>query len=274
MRCLAIDDEPLALALLADNISKVPFLELVASCSDPFKAIQIMQTEAIDLIFTDIQMPGLTGLQFIEGLVNRPIVILITAYKQYALQSYDLDVVDYLVKPVALDRFIKSCNKAHELFLLKRSMQSKQFLHHNYPGDTAAGGNPTQTHEQNQDQQVQKQEPTPSGDPVPDYLFVNVGYSLEKVMLSDIIYVEGLRSYINIHLLSQPQPLLTRATMKSIEAYLPSPDFMRIHKSYIIATRQILRMKKSELTLTGGTALPIGEIYRPAVNELVKNQLG
>lgn len=261
MRCLAMDDEPLALALLADNISKVPFLELVASCNDPFKAIEIMQTASIDLIFTDIQMPGLTGLQFIEGLVNRPIVILITAYKQYALQSYDLDVVDYLVKPVALDRFIKACNKAHELFLLKKAMQSRQ--QSDQSGQTAGA------------QQAQPPSgPSPAGSPVPDYLFVNVGYSLEKVMLSDIIYIEGLRSYINIHLLSQPQPLLTRATMKSIEAYLPAPDFMRIHKSYIIATRQIQRMKKNDLTLIGGTELPIGEIYRPAVNDLIKNQLG
>lgn len=248
MRCLAIDDEPLALALLADNISKVPFLELVAACNDPFKAIEIMQTAPVDLIFTDIQMPGLTGLQFIEGLVNRPIVILITAYKQYALQSYDLDVVDYLVKPVPLDRFIKACNKAHELFQLKKAMQSRS--------------------------QVAGREKMTDAPQVPDYLFVNIGYSLEKVMLSDIIYIEGLRSYINIHLLSQPQPLLTRATMKSIEAYLPAPDFMRIHKSYIIATRQIQRMKKNDLTLINGTELPIGEIYRPQVNELIKNQLG
>jgi len=242
MRCLAIDDEPLALTLLADNISKVPFLELVASCTDPFKAIEIMQKEPVDLIFTDIQMPGLTGLQFIEGLVSRPIVILITAYKQYALQSYDLDVVDYLIKPVSLDRFIKACNKAHELFQLKNAMIAA-------PGQNAAATGTV------------------------DYFFVNVGYSLEKVVLQDILYIEGLRSYINIHLLSQPQPLLTRASMKSIEAYLPAPAFIRIHKSYIIATRQIKRMKKNELTLLNGTELPIGEIYRPAIDDLIKNQL-
>ena len=245
MRCLAIDDEPLALALLADNISKVPFLELIASCNDPFKAIKIMQSEPIDLIFTDIQMPGLTGLQFIEGLVNRPIVILITAYKQYALQSYDLDVVDYLVKPVPLDRFFKACNKANELFQLKKTMNAAAPGPENIIPSIATG-----------------------------YLFVNVGYSLEKVMLEDIVYIEGLRSYINIHLHSQPQPLLTRATMKSIEAYLPAPAFLRVHKSYIIATRQIKRLKKNELTLLDGTDLPIGDIYRPAVNELIKNQLG
>jgi len=259
LRCLAIDDEPLALALLADNISKVPFLELVASCSDPFQAIEIMQREPIDLIFTDIQMPGLTGLQFIEGLVTRPIVILITAYKQYALKSYDLDVVDYLVKPVGLDRFIKACNKANELFQLKKAMHQRE--------------DPAQPLTESQKISAASSSFSPPM-PAPGYLFVNVGYSLEKVTLEDIIYIEGLRSYINIHLVSQPQPLLTRATMKSVEAYLPAPTFLRIHKSYIIATSQIRRMKKNELTLLDGTELPIGEIYRQAVNDLIRNQLG
>src|SRR5437016_12962451 len=106
LNCIAIDDEPLALQLLADNISKVPYLQLVASCSDALEATRVLQENNIDLIFIDIQMPGLTGLQFIESLARKPMVILITAYKQYALEGYHLDVVDYLVKPVPLDRFI------------------------------------------------------------------------------------------------------------------------------------------------------------------------
>ncbi|MBS1564819.1 MAG: response regulator, partial [Bacteroidetes bacterium] len=119
LNCIAVDDEPLALQLLADNISKVPYLHLVASCSDAFEATKVLQEQAIDLMFIDIQMPGLTGLQFIESLARKPMVILITAYKQYALEGYHLDVVDYLVKPVAMDRFIKACNKAQELHQLR-----------------------------------------------------------------------------------------------------------------------------------------------------------
>src|SRR3954470_22922196 len=119
LKCIAIDDEPLALKLLEDNISKVPYLELLASCRNAFDAMKVLQENKIDLIFIDIQMPGLTGLQFIGSLENKPLVIFITAYKEFALESYDLAVVDYLVKPVALERFVKACNRAQELHELK-----------------------------------------------------------------------------------------------------------------------------------------------------------
>lgn len=123
LNCIAIDDEPLALNLLEDNISKLSYLNLVATCSDAFEATKVLQENKIDLMFIDIQMPGLTGLEFIKSLAKKPMVILLTAYKQYALDSYDLDVVDYLLKPVALDRFMKACNKAKGLYDLKNSKQ-------------------------------------------------------------------------------------------------------------------------------------------------------
>ena len=119
LKCIAIDDEPLALKLLEDSISKVPYLNLVASCRNAFEAMKVLQEQTIDLIFIDIQMPGLTGLQFIGSLENKPLVIFITAYKQYAVESYDLAVVDYLVKPVSFERFVKACNRAKELHELK-----------------------------------------------------------------------------------------------------------------------------------------------------------
>ena len=123
LNCIAVDDEPLALNLLEDNISKLSYLNLVATCSDAFEATKVLQENKIDLMFIDIQMPGLTGLEFIKSLPKKPMVILLTAYKQYALDSYDLDVVDYLLKPVALDRFMKACNKAKGLYDLKNSKQ-------------------------------------------------------------------------------------------------------------------------------------------------------
>src|SRR6201996_6104794 len=119
LRCIAVDDEPLALGLLSDYIRKIPFLELVATCGDAFEAADALQRHAIDLLFIDIQMPGLTGLQFIQSLAKRPMVIIVTAYKKFAPEGFDLDVVDYLIKPVGLDRFMKACYKAQELQLLR-----------------------------------------------------------------------------------------------------------------------------------------------------------
>src|SRR5665647_35771 len=160
MKCIAIDDEPLALKLLEDNVRNVPYLELVASCRNVFDAMKVLEENKIDLIFIDIQMPGLTGLQFIGSLKNKPLVIFITAYKQYALESYDLDVVDYLVKPVALDRFVKACNRAKELHELKMSKR-------------------------------QSAVPPPA-----DYFFLNADYSQVKIIFDDITWMEGVRDYV------------------------------------------------------------------------------
>lgn len=228
IHCIAVDDEPLALELLADNISKVPYLKLVAKCSDAFEATKVMQENKIDLIFIDIQMPGMTGLQFIESLVHKPMVILVTAYKQYALEGFDLNVVDYLLKPVSIERFIKACNKAQELFALKNQTASS----------------------------------------VPEYIFLNVGYSLQKVVLSDIVWIEGLRDYIQIHLKSTPKPVLVRMSVKSIEEQLPGQKFVRIHKSYIVAADSITAIRKNSVFI-GEKELGVGETYSDAIAKLM-----
>lgn len=232
LRCIAIDDEELALELLEDNIKKVPHLQLVATCENAIEAINIIQHEQIDLVFLDIQMPGLTGLQLIQSLAIKPMFILVTAYEKYALESYNLNVVDYLVKPVAFDRFLKACNKAWELFKLK---------------NTAAT--------------TLKEAESP-------YFFLNVDYSHIKVVFADIIWVEGLKDYIKIHLKSTTKPVVARISMKSIEEQLPASIFIRIQKSYIVSKDYITAVRKNSVFI-GTAELPVGENYKEAVMALL-----
>ncbi len=235
LRCIAIDDEPLALELLEDNISKVPFLELVATSQNPMQAMEVVKREQPDLIFLDIQMPGLTGLQFLQSLQTRPMAILITAYEKYALDSYNLDVIDYLVKPVSLDRFMKACNKAYDLYQLRTTAKS------------------------------------PTAVSQPGYIFVNVEYSLVKVVLADIMWIEGLKDYIRIHLHNSNKPIVTRMNMKTIEDELPSDKFLRIHKSYIVSIHFITSIRKNSVFIND-TELPVGESYKDAVNMITNNK--
>ena len=228
IRCIAIDDEPLALELLADNISKVPYLRLIAACDNAMEAMKIMEEQPIDLIFLDIQMPGLTGLQFIQSMTVKPMIILITAYEKYALQGFDLNVTDYLVKPVSLDRFVNACNKAKELFVLRT-------------------------------------QPRPANDA--GFFFVNVDYSLVKIITADIVYIEGLKDYIKIHLKSSQRPIVTRMPMKTIEEQLPADAFIRIHKSYIVSIAYITAVRKSSVFIDT-LELPVSENYRDTITAL------
>lgn len=234
LRCIAVDDEPLALGLLTDYIGKIPFLELVGTCGDAFEAADALQRNAVDLLFIDIQMPGLTGLQFIQSLAKRPMVIIVTAYKKFAPEGFDLDVVDYLVKPMGLDRFMKACNKAQELYQLRSA---------------------------------------PAGAmPAADFFFVNVDYSLVKVLFADIVWIEGSGDYVKIHLRSSAKPLLVRTSAKMLEAELPADRFLRIHKSYIVAVSAITAVRKNSVFI-GELELPAGETYREALRRVTGREL-
>jgi len=231
LRCIAIDDEELALELLEDNISKVPFLKLVGKCHNPIEAIRILKEQQVDLIFLDIQMPGLTGLQFLQTVPSPPMCILVTAYDNFALQAFDLNVVDYLVKPVPLERFIKASAKALDLHQLKEKQNTN-----NTPDST--------------------------------YLFINVDYSLLKVVFADVLWVEGLRDYIKIHLVGAAKPIVTRLSMKSIEEQLPASIFIRIHKSYIVSKSHITAIRKNTVFINTNE-FPVGENYKEVIANLV-----
>lgn len=230
INCIAIDDEPLALDLLENNISKISFLHLIGKFDDPLNAVDLLNTGQVDLMFIDIQMPTITGLQFIDSLQNKPLTIVVSAYRKYALESYEHHVVDYLLKPVAMDRFMKACNKAKEIHDLKTGS-------------------------------VQKKEQK--------FMFLNVGYSLQKVIFKNIIYIESDRDYINIHLKDGQKPLLVRMSMKGIELELPSDQFIRIHKSYIVSINEITALRKNSL-FVGDLEIGIGETYSGVV-EILKN---
>jgi DNA-binding LytR/AlgR family response regulator len=236
IRCIAIDDEPLALELLEDNIRQVPFLDLRAGFSNSLEALQYLQQQDIDLVFLDIQMPGLTGLQFIQSLARKPMFILVTAYEKFALEGYSLDVVDYLVKPVPMDRFVKACTKAMELFRLRQ---------------TGAHAGPATA----------------------SYFFVPADYKMVKVEWGDVVYVEGLKDYLKIHLGSQKSPLVTRMSMKALEEQCPATDFLRIHKSYIVSKKSISAVKKSSVFI-GELELPVGDLYKDEVSAFVRSDLG
>lgn len=230
MRCLLVDDEKLALELMADNVAQLSFLELAGTCKNATEAMEFLNRESVDLIFLDIQMPGISGLQFLQSLSNPPMVILVTAYEQHALEGFNLNVVDYLLKPVAFDRFLKAANKALELYNLR-----------NHPV------NPQQ--------------------PLSGQIFVNAGYSLVNITVDDITYIEGLKDYVKINL-KTGKPVITRISMHSIYEKLASDKFMRVHRSYIVSLRHIEAVQKQRLVV-GGQEIPVGELYREPLQEYI-----
>ncbi|AEL25972.1 LytR/AlgR family response regulator transcription factor [Cyclobacterium marinum] len=231
IKCIAIDDEPLALELLKKYINKIAFLNLVATCDNAFDAMEEMQKQQVDLIFIDIQMPELTGLQFISSLEKKPLAIVITAYKEFALESFDLDVVDYLLKPVPMDRFLKACNRAKDRF----------------------GMLTAQTNDQTKD---------------PDHFFVNVDYSQVKLKFIDILWLKGYGDYLKFYLKNNTQPLVVRMSFKEIVSILPPKQFIRIHKSYMVAIDEITSIRKSSLFL-GELEFSVGESYKESVEKLI-----
>lgn len=228
LKCIAVDDEKLVLDLLVDNIQQVPFLQLVKRCRNAMEAAEILHLESIDLIFLDIQMPGLNGLQFLQSLKNPPMVILITAYKEYALEGFDLDVVDYLLKPVSFERFLKACNKAHDLYNLQQKPIAKE--------DT------------------------------PDYFFVYVEYVQVKVSIPDISYIEGMKDYVKIFLSSVSKPVITKLSLKAIQEKLSGFRFIRTHKSYIVPAAKVTAVKR-DLICIGALELPLSESYKAEVEK-------
>jgi len=234
LKCIAVDDEPLALDIIEDYISKVPFLELVKRTENAIEALQLVQAGGIDLVFLDIQMPELTGIQFLKIAGGKASFILTTAYSQYALESYDLNVSDYLLKPIAFDRFYKAVEKVHNLAKVTEPIIAAQ--------------------------PVIKEAPKPIViQPVQDFMFVKTEHKIQKIELDDILYIEGLKDYISIY--TKAERVITLQNMKRMEETLPSSQFIRVHKSYIISLDKIESIERSRISICG-KMIPVGDTYR------------
>ncbi|PTQ94830.1 LytTR family two component transcriptional regulator [Mucilaginibacter yixingensis] len=240
MRCLLVDDEKLALELMEDNVLKVPFLKVAGKCRNAIEAMEFLRREPVDLIFLDIQMPGISGTQFLSSLTNAPMVIMVTAYENYALEGYNLDVIDYLVKPVAFERFLKAANKAYELWGLR----------------------------QDRDQQVAPPEPVAAAPTTPDYLFVNADYSIVRINIPEVTHVEGLKDYVKIYLRNATKPVITRLSMRYLEEKLPADSFARVHKSFIVALDKVTSFKRNRL-LIGETEIPVSDNYKDKIHAYI-----
>jgi DNA-binding LytR/AlgR family response regulator len=233
MRCLAIDDEPVALDILKDYMEKIPFLECVGIFRDPLKALDYLRKENVDLIFLDINMPDLSGIQFLKTLKNPPLVVFTTAYSEYALESYDYDAVDYLLKPIEFERFVKAANKANEIFQVRA-----------------------------------KDLPISFGDR--DYIFIKSGTHFHRVKIKDINYIKGTGNYVTF-VLDQKEILSLLTMRKALEA-LPSDIFFRVHKSYIVNTLHVDSIENEEVRIRK-ERIPIGESYRHQFFDAIKKHI-
>lgn len=235
LKCIAVDDEPLALDIIEDYISKVPFLELIKRTENAIEALQLVQAGGIDLVFLDIQMPDLTGIQFLKIASNKANYILTTAYSQYALESYDLNVSDYLLKPIAFDRFYKAVEK------VRNQMQKEEVA-----APLVA-------------EPVQNVAAT-------DFIFVKTEHKIQKIQLDDILYIEGLKDYISIF--TKSERVITLQNMKKMEETLPKGEFIRVHKSYIVSLDKVESIERSRISIAG-KIIPIGDTYRDEFFKLI-----
>jgi len=238
LNCIAVDDEPLALGLVCSFIEQTPFLKLTGSFSSGVKALEVIHEQQIDLIFLDIQMPDLTGIQLARILDRQPggagpRVIFTTAFNNFALEGYKVDALDYLLKPFNYEEFLTAANKARTYAELLK------------PGT------------------VQNSLTPPAEDE--EYIFLKVEYQLVRVATRDIVYIEGLKDYAKVCLVNNPKPILTLITLKALEQKLPAKMFMRVHRSYIIALDKVQSVTKSSLNL-GEMTITIGEQYKEAFN--------
>jgi DNA-binding LytR/AlgR family response regulator len=234
LACLIVDDEPVARKGLIDYVADINFLHLVAECENSMAAARYLNEQTVDLIFLDINMPKLTGIDFLKSLRNPPMVIFTTAFSEYALEGYSLDIIDYLMKPIPFDRFLKAAQKACELYQLKHQA-------------------------------------TADKDHQPDYFFIKCDSKYEKVDFREVLYIESLQNYVIIH--TRDKKLITYITLTGLENQLPKDQFLKVHKSFIVSFASIKAIDGSEIFI-GDTRIPISRNLKDSVvNKILRDNL-
>jgi len=233
IKCIAIDDEPLALKQIAGYIQKIPFLKLETTCSNAFAAMEVLASQTIDLMFVDINMPDLNGLDFVKSLEKKPLVIFTTAYSEYAIEGFKVDAIDYLLKPFYFSEFTKSVQKASKQFGLIRNTQ--EILDSNN-----------------------------------DFLFIKSEYKLMRINFNDILYIEGMKEYVKIHLSGQ-KPVMSLLSMKSLEEKLPDSRFMRVHRSFIVNLDKITLVERFRIVFDK-VHIPVSENYKEKFQEFLNER--
>jgi two-component system LytT family response regulator len=224
IKCLAIDDEPLALKQIGGYIKKTPFLELVSLCNNPFSAMDFLRENQADLLFVDISMPDLSGMDFVKSLTIKPLIIFTTAYSEYAIDGFKADALDYLLKPIGYKDFLRAANKAISMFELKTTHSEKK-------------------------------------EPARDHLFVKSDYKIVRIEFSDIKYIESVHEYVRIHLIND-NPIMSHISLKSIEEQLPSLVFLRVHRSFIVNTERIKVIERSRIVFDNNVYIPVSDQYK------------
>ena len=234
IKCLIIDDEPLAVVQLEKYVERVPFMECVASCTSVAEALDALSRGNVDVMFVDINMPDIDGVQLVRSLSNPPMVVFTTAYSEYAIDGFRVNAVDYLLKPIGFDDFLKAANKVNEMYALRNASVSSREA----DGSVAAGGE--------------------SG----DSLFVKSDYRILRVPVNSIVYVESMSEYVRIFVDGQPKPIISLLSMKKVEEALPADNFMRVHRSYSVNLNKIKEVSKMRIIYDGDVYVPIGDMYK------------
>lgn len=233
--CIAIDDEPLALGLIVSYINKTPFLELCGQFDNPIDAMEFIEDQPIQLLFLDIKMPDLTGVEFARTLNKESKVIFTTAYDKYAIEGFQLHALDYLLKPISYEVFLNSAKHAKQHFDLLKPSSNK------------------------------------SGDIDENYLFIKADYQIQRIDYNDIIYFEELKDYVKLYTVASSKPIVFHASLKSIEEKLPSNKFMRVHRSFIVSLNKIKTIERDRI-LFGNERIPISKQYKEAFDEFIRKK--